>query len=670
MLTDDEVSGILRGRIFRANNYLDNKLAEERIRVTEYMDGLAPRPMHKGNSKYVSSDVFDSVEGLKAQLIETFAGTHQTVRFLPQAAPDVEPARISTEVVNYAVHVQNPGFQVFNDVIHDGLTARMGVVKVWWEKDEKESEEQFEGDTDDFAAYLARNPDAEVGDATQDPDGTIAATITNKSDTSQVKIEVIPPDEFLYTGRSRSFADAELLAHRTTKTVSELISMGFDPETVRECAGGTDWLYHSREVISRTRMEDPMSRIERDDEEAGREIEVYECFTKLDMTGKGRAGRRLWQILFAGDKVLSKQEVKRSPFLGFIPLSRPHTIQGENFAARVIPTQNSRTALMRAIIDHATITTNPRYTVLRNGLMDPRELLENRVGGVVNITKPDAVGVLQQAALNPFVFQTIQQLDLDREEVTGVSKLSQGLNKDAISQQNSGQMVEQLVTLSQVRQKVIARRFGEFVKSLYLLAHQLIIENADKQFSIEVAGNWVQVDPSFLKNREHITLDVSLGYGEKEKEAQKFVMMDTYLSKDPRLSRMYDDAHRYTVLSRAMEAMGVKDVSSVIVDPKTLPPPQPDPMAQLNMAKLKAEVDLTNAQAQAAIQKVQHQMQAAQMEHQLRIAQMQQDIQQSSSKMALEARKQDFKEAIDTAELRLAVETQENAQTMIQTPKV
>ena len=48
--------------------------------------------------------------------------------------------------------------------------------------------------------------------------------------------------------------------------------------------------------------------------------------------------------------------------------------------------------------------------VTKGGLTNPRELIDNRVGGLVNVTRLDAIAPLPQASLNPFVFQTLQEL--------------------------------------------------------------------------------------------------------------------------------------------------------------------------------------------------------------------------------------------------------------------
>ena len=147
------------------------------------------------------------------------------------------------------------------------------------------------------------------------------------------------------------------------------------------------------------------------------------------------------------------------------------------------------------------ITNNPRYTVVKGGLTNPRELLDNRVGGIVNVSRPDAINPMPQAPLNPFIFQTIKMLDEDKEDTTGVSRLSQGLNKDAISKQNSAAMVEQLATMSMQRQKIIARNLAnQFVKPLFQEIYTLVVENEEEDKVIEVAGNFIQVSPHNGRN--------------------------------------------------------------------------------------------------------------------------------------------------------------------------
>ena len=58
--------------------------------------------------------------------------------------------------------------------------------------------------------------------------------------------------------------------------------------------------------------------------------------------------------------------------------------------------------------------------------------------------------------------------DEEKEYTTGVSRLSQGLSKDAVSKQNSAAMVEQLATLSMQILNIFAINLAnQFVRPLF-----------------------------------------------------------------------------------------------------------------------------------------------------------------------------------------------------------
>lgn len=660
MLTDERIVAIVGAKIARSTGFIDSPMPRERERVQRYYSGDLPAPMTPSSSKYVSDDVYDSVQGLHSQLLETFTGTLEPVQFKPVGPEDVAGARIATAVANFVMDEQNDGFQIKSDLLHDGLVARMGVAKVWWTKSESESEETFEDPTEDeLAAHFDKNPTADPTDIRLNPDGEIAKVVmSTKVDTSQVKVEVIPPEEFGVSSGARSIHQADLVYHRTTMSRSRLVSMGVKQSLVDELSVGRDWV-DDIEHLARVDGAEYSGALREDDEQrAGDKIEVFECYTKMDMRdGTGGSKRKLWKITLASGKVLFKERVKRIPFFAFVPIPRPHTVWGDNFAARVIPTQNTRTTLVRGVVDHMVITNNPRWMVARNGLAKPDELTENKIGGIVNVSRLDALAPLPVANLNPYVFQTVGLLDADKEKKTGISQLSQGLSKEALSKQNSDGMVERLVGLSQVRQKVIARRFAEFLKGLYREIYTLVVENAGPEFTVSVAGNYVQVDPSTLQQRKDLSIDFSLGYGEKEREGEKYLKVDQYLAGDPRIAPVYDASRRYNVLTKVLKSIGIKDVDSIIADPAKIKPPEPDPKGVADLEKLKAETAMMNAQAQATLAKAQREEALEQLQHELKIEEMRLKVFKTRNDAELERDKFEHKAATDAAELRMAQDT-------------
>ncbi len=598
-----ELAALVDRAIHTSVGFYDSKLSQEREDVLSYYNGKLPKPAHAGNSKYVSMDVFDAVESLKAVLLETFAAGNKIVSFDPQGPEDVVPSRIATEYCDYVIHRQNDSFQIFSDTIQDGLMARVGVVKTYWDECKEEVEEEFSNLSIEEVEMLASAPDIKKVEVEQDPDtGLFSGDLTRTLDKSKVQIDVIPPEEFLITPQARSIKEAPFVAHRTRKTFSDLLKMGFDPKKVEQIGAQDDAeLSMDPEFLARhDSVGADRLNLDGEVQEQSKYVMVYECYLPLDMDGTGET--KLYKIIKSGNVILDVEEADCKPFIGFCPLPVPHAFYGTNYAHKVIPTQNARTVLMRGILDHTVITNNPRYMVVKGSVTNPKELIENRFGGIVNVTRPDGILPMQQASLNPFVFQTLQLLDEDKEEVTGVSRLSQGLNKDAVSKQNSQGMVNDLVSLSQQREKIIARNFAVFVKELYLRVYELVLAHEKAEKVIQVAGDFQRIAPYEWAERKDATVELKLGYGEQEREAQKFMMVHQLLSADPTMAPLYQPQNKFAMMRTILEKAGIKNVTEFLSVPQ---PPQPDPMVMKQIELEERKVAAQEVVSQASAQKVQ-----------------------------------------------------------------
>ena len=587
-LTDAEIVSAVDAHVNTSIGYHDSRLARERQNVLKYYKGELPKPHHSGNSRYVSMDVYDTVESAKSQILEVFAND-SLLKFDPQGADDVQLAKIASTYTDFVLHRQNDSFGLIETVVHDALMSRNGIAKVYWDTCYTEHEESFDGiDVDDLYLML-EDPELTVKEYTTDSAGLLSGTVIRKKNTSQVRIDPIPAEEFIIASRATSLKSASFCGHRCEKTISELKKEGYPAKLVDKISTDENTAFDEEKQI---RFDEALdSSMKEDFTDATRTVVVIECYVHMDIEGTGKT--QYWKIIKAGDVVLDKEQVARHPFKSFAPLPIPHSFWGSNFAHKAVPLQNARTVLIRGILDHTVMTNNPRTVVVKGSLVNPREMLENRVGGVVNVTRPDGIFPYPQASLNPFVFQTIQLLDEDKEDTTGVSKLSQGLNKDALSSQNAQGMVEQLIGLSQQRQKIVARNFArQFLAELYLEIYQLVIENEDKQKVIEVAGEWIEIDPSKWAARTEVSTAFRLGYGEQEKDAQEDLLLHQMLSADPTTAPMYTMEKKYNLLSSYMTKKGRKNVDDYLVHPSKVEPPQPDPMIvhQIEMEKKDREI--------------------------------------------------------------------------------
>jgi len=652
---DDKLVTILDDNIRRSIGYYDSQISRERRKVIDFYNATLPRPAHDGNSKYVSMDVYDAVESMKAALLETFSTGYKTVRFAAQTGEDVRIAEIATAYCDYVANRQNNLFEVMQSVIHDGLIARAGLCKVYWDEREDSYLEPIQDLTEEEFDAIVAQDNVEIEEVEQDELGLYSGDLRVFQDTSQVVIEAIAPEQFVIEPQAKSLDDVGFLGHRTTMTISELREAGYDEKLIAKIGDHEDVeMETDPEVLARhEEIGQDRGFNAKGFQDQVRSITVYELYIDIDLDGSGIA--ETYKVIKAGNVVLHKEKCTYKPFCAFVPLPIPHSFFGSNFGSKVVPIQTARTVLTRSILDHAMITNNPRYTVVKGGLTNPRELIDNRVGGIVNVSRPDAISPMVQAPLNPFIFQTIQMLDEDKEDTTGVSRLSQGLNKDAISKQNSAAMVEQLATMSQQRQKIIARNFANnFLKPLYQLIYQLVVENEPQAKIVEISGDYVAVNPGDWGSKRDVTVEMHLGYGEQEAEAQKYLVLHGLMSQDPTLSTMYTPENQYKLMSHVLEQNGIKNVKDYLTPPQEQPPEQPDPAQEMAMQMQQKQMELQERQTAVAEMKAQMDAQVAQMKLQLEQMKAQQGFAIQSDNMDLKEAQLEHKQFVDKAELEIA----------------
>ena len=652
---DDNLVTIIDDNIRRSIGYYDSQISKERRKVIDFYNASLPKPAHDGNSKYVSMDVYDAVESMKAALLETFSTGYKTVRFAPQTGEDTRIADIATAYCDYVANRQNNLFEVMQSVIHDGLIARTGICKVYWDERTDSYLEPIQDLTEEEFDTIVAQDNVEIEEVEQDELGLYSGDLRVSQDASQVVIEAIAPEQFVIEPQAKSLEDVQFCGHRTTMTISELREAGYDEELIAKIGDHEDVeMETDPEVLARhEEIGQDRGFNAKGFQDQVRSITVYELYLDIDLDATGIA--ETYKVIKAGNVILHKEKCTYKPFCAFVPLPIPHSFFGSNFGSKVVPIQTARTVLTRSILDHAMITNNPRYTVVKGGLTNPRELIDNRVGGIVNVSRPDAISPMLQAPLNPFIFQTIQMLDEDKEDTTGVSRLSQGLNKDAISKQNSAAMVEQLATMSQQRQKIIARNFANnFLKPLYQMIYQLVVENEPDAKIVEIAGDYVSVNPAAWGQKRDVTVELHLGYGEQEAEAQKYLVLHGLMSQDPVLSTMYTPQNQHALMTHVMEQNGIKNVKDYLTPPSEVPQEQPDPAQEMAMQAQQKQLELQERQTAVAEMKAQMDAQIAQMKLQLDQMKAQQQFALQSDNQDLKEAQLEHKQMVDKAELEIA----------------
>jgi hypothetical protein len=185
---------------------------------------------------------------------------------------------------------------------------------------------------------------------------------------------------------------------------------------------------------------------------------------------------------------------------------------------------------------------------------------------------------MPQNPLNPYVFNVLEKLTENNDKSTGISALSQGLNKDAISSQNSRGLVDNMIKVGSGRQKVMARNFAEnFFVPLMLEVVRLLITNQKGQKVIEVAGQPLTVSPEAWTERTTCTVAMHLGYGEKDMAANELAQGYQLMAKDPVVAPGFQMKQRFEMLHDIAKLKGFTRFAAYL-DPNA-PPAGPDPLA-------------------------------------------------------------------------------------------
>jgi len=149
-----------------------------------------------------------------------------------------------------------------------------------------------------------------------------------------------------------------------------------------------------------------------------------------------------------------------------------------------------KSTLMRNLMDNMYNQNFGRYAVLE-GQANLDDLLTQRPGGVVRVKSPNAVMPLTTPALEPYSFQMLEYLDGVRESRAGVSRMSQGMNENALTSHTTATAVNAVMTAAQSRVELIARNFAETgVKDLMITIYELLLKNQDKEMIAKIDGKF------------------------------------------------------------------------------------------------------------------------------------------------------------------------------------
>jgi len=550
--------------------------------------------------------------------MRVFTTTEDIVYFEPKSPGDEESARQATDYCNWAFYRDNDGMLILHNWFKDALLQKVGVVKSYWDQSTDVTKEEYQNLSEDELALLLSDQTLKVtkqkieytemsdmmGNVIQIP--KFEVQVQRIKETGQVRIENVPPEEFLISKSAKTIDQASFVAHRRLMTRSELVAIGYDQDVVDELPTYNDLEFNAERIARFPNGEQPDQNTSLDF--SMQVLEVYECYIRIDEDDDGIAELR--RIVYCGSEILEDEETDYVPFHSICPIPVPHKFFGQSLADRTMDIQLQKSTITRQSLDNLYLTNNNRVGAV-DGQVNMDDLLNATPGGIIRIKNPNALVPLTVQSTFGQAMPMLEYLDAVQAKRTGVSDAQQGLDPDILSNVTAT-AVAAMMKSNSGKLELIARIFAETgVKSLFRGILHLLGKYQDKPRIVRMRGKYVTFDPRTWANEYDISVNVGLGSGDRD---QKLAMLQMVLAKQEQIIQQYGPsnplvsvAQYRNTLAKFIESAGFKDANEFMneITPEqnaALSQPQPPaPDAQAEIAAMLAKVETEKIQAKAQI---------------------------------------------------------------------
>ena len=616
----ETLAGVLKSEMDDASDFI-HMVGAERAESTEYYLGDSPEGTSSLQSEFISTDVRESILFMLPSIMRTFFGTKKVVEFVPKGPEDIQLAEQQTDYINYIIQQKNNGFKVLYDAFKDALVRKTGFVKVFWDDSIVATTHEYTNlDPQSYQALII-DKDVEIveesvtmesmtvidpmsgEEVTQEIPASYDLTIRRLKEKNQVCIEAIPPEEVLLSRHARDLESSSYVAHRMIKSVSDLVAMGYDQDEVEQHAGygGSAVDPEAYEEIEARNPFDNMIYPNRADS-GGKDVLYVEHYLFYDYDGDGIDERVRVCTIGNGIHVVNVEPWDELPICMFCPDPEPHTAIGSCPADYLKPIQAAKSQIMRDTLDSLGHSIFPRMGIVE-GQVNIDDVLNTDIGQPIRMRAP---GMVQPFAV-PFVgkeaFPVLGYLDEAKENRTGVSKASAGLNADAL-QSSTSQAVSATMSGAQGRVELICRHFAEGgLKDMFKIVNNLVIKHQNSQDVYRLNNKFVPVDPRYWDNDKDIVVNVAIS---KSSDQEKFSVLQNVAQKQEQIMQLLGPQNplvslqQYAnTLTKMIEMAGFKDSSSFINTEVPPMPPQQQEDSKPSPEEMLAQAEMQKAQVTA-----------------------------------------------------------------------
>ena len=590
---DSELKAMIdQGVMNSVGDFLNSSdLARERQKAT-YEYGMMPiaHLAPQGVSQIVSSDTVEAIEGYSAILAELMFNNNKLARFIPSGTKptDYSNARKASELVNYTIFKQNPGWEILNTWVKSSLLWKNSIVRWDFIEDYEYTFEEYDSISQENLDILLSDADTEIigtlnydQELATDEGGNSVYNIVYKDvrlkkqhDKTRIKIENVHPEAFRISRGAKSLDDADFVGIQIEMTRSEIRK--FYPDIAEniewdDIGDGSTYMAasYNEEQAARKRLSGEeywqggnSSGIF--ETEANRQVNVIECWLRVDRDGDGIA--ELKHFIVAGGTVLLEEDCDYVPLATLCPFEIPHEFYGLSVADMIRPSTLATTAIMRGFVENVYLTNyapklaDPNvvdFSALQN--MKPKQII------ATNGNPNGAVAAMTPDTISTGTVPLLEMLQLHKEQATGLSKAAQGLNDTLYVSGNSEEKMQKAMSAAQVRIQFMARRFAE-------TGFKRLVEGVYKTLRTKLRGKEIKffdqndmyksIDPGMLPDNMLMYVDIDVGENSNSNIIKKMTLIGQQL-----IPALQSSGAGAVVAPDAAAKLAVKTLEAMDVDP-------------------------------------------------------------------------------------------------------
>jgi hypothetical protein len=569
MLSEDQVGTLVRNELDSALSY-EGEIAKKRAKMMDYYNAQPYGDEVDGQSSAVTTDVSDVIEWMLPSLLRIFTQGKNIAQFEASLPIHDDEADQKTALANHVFMKDNRGVLILHDMFKDALLQFTGVVKVYWDDSEDSTTTKYCGMSEmEYQKLLSttnvRVEDVEIVESELGP--VYNANVVKVEKASGVKCVNIPPEEFLISKSARNFDNPVFIGHRSPKTRSDLIEMGFDKDKVNSLPTD-DYYEKSEQKNARYHDYDNWQDANPSHHSPNDIVYLGEYYYRCDVNEDGIT--ELWQVWYGGDTVLEMVQVDEHPFAVCVPIPIPHRAIGTCPAEQVSDLQFRKSTLVRQMLNNVYQSNYPR--IMHSNKVDLDDLLTPRAGGLVGIDSdaPDVGGHAQFLQITPMIepiLRSIEYTDMEREIRTGITRYSQGLDAESLNKTATGFLG--IKDASQQRLDLIARIFAEGgVKDIFKKIITLLGKYQNDAKAIRVSGEPLDINPKEWADNTNCRIDVGLGSGDRQEKIMNLnAILQRQLEFKDRGLVLSDQTKMYNTLGKLITEVGLKDADLYFNDP-------------------------------------------------------------------------------------------------------